>query len=64
MAKFKTGDQVICNGNRESYVLDYYTDDIVTVRLWSGQRHVGDTYAHEDELILIETVQWLKLNAQ
>jgi hypothetical protein len=25
---------------------------------------VGDTYAHEDELILIETVQWLKLNAQ
>ncbi len=54
MAKFKTGDQVIYNGNRESYVLDYYTDDIVTVRIWSGQRWVGDVCAHEDDLILKE----------
>jgi hypothetical protein len=54
MAKFKTGDQVICNGNRESYVLDYYTDDIITVRLWSGQRWVGDVCEHEDDLILQE----------
>ena len=51
MAKFKTGDQVICNGNRESYVLDYYTDEIVIVRLWRGQRHVGDVPIHEDHLI-------------
>jgi len=54
MAKFKTSDQVICNGNHESYVLDYYTDEIVRVRLWSGQRYVGDTCVHEDDLILKE----------
>ena len=54
MAKFKSGDRVICNGNRESYVLDYYTDKMVNVRLWSGQRHVGDVCVHEDELILKE----------
>ena len=54
MAKFKSGDHVICNGNHESYVLRYYTDEIVEVRLWSGQRWVGDVAAHEDELILKE----------
>jgi len=50
--KFKTGDRVICNGNHESFVLDYYTDETVCVRIWSQQRHVGDTVVHEDELTL------------
>lgn len=54
MAKFKAGDHVICNGNHESYVLRYYTDKMVEVRLWRGQRHVGDTCVHEKELILKE----------
>ena len=54
MTKFKTGDRVICNENNEAYVLDYYTSEIVTVRLWSGQRHAGDTCVHEDDLILME----------
>ena len=52
MAKFKSGDHVICNGNHESYVLNYYTDKMVNVRLWRGQRWVGDVCVHEDELIL------------
>ena len=52
MSKFKSGEKVICNGNSQSYVLNYYTDKMVEVRLWSGQRHVGDVVIHEDELIL------------
>ena len=54
LKKFKIGDRVICNGNNESYVLDYYTDKIVTVRLWRGQRHIGDTIVNESELKLIK----------
>jgi len=53
MPKFKIGDHVICNGNHESYVLNY-TDKMVEVRLWRGQRHVGDVCVHEDDLILKE----------
>ena len=58
MNKFKTGDKVIfngdkviCNGNNDAYVLGYYTDKMVEVRLWSGSRHVGDTCVHENDLI-------------
>jgi riboflavin synthase len=51
MAKFKSGEKVICNGNCQSYVLNYYTDKMVEVRLWSNQRHVGDVVIHEDELV-------------
>ena len=51
MYKFKTGDKVICNGNNDAYVLGYYTDKMVEVRLWSGSRHVGDTCVHENDLI-------------
>ena len=50
-AKFKSGDRVTCNGNNESYILGYYTNDVVEVRLWRGQRHVGDVIAHKDDLI-------------
>jgi hypothetical protein len=54
VAKFKSGDNVIYNGNHESYVLNYYTDKMVEVRIWRGQRHVGDVCVHEDDLILKE----------
>lgn len=53
LKQFKIGDRVICNGNNESYVLNYYTDKIVTVRIWRGQRHIGDTIVNESELKLI-----------
>ena len=54
MPKFKNGDHVICNENHESYVLNYYTDKMVEVRLWRGQRHIGDVCVHENELTLKE----------
>ncbi len=54
LKKFKIGDRVICNGNNQSYVLNYYTDKIVTVRLWRGQKHIGDTVVNESELKLIK----------
>ena len=50
MRKFKAGDNVICNGNHESFVLNYYADKMVEVRLWKGSRHVGDVCVNEDEL--------------
>lgn len=52
MDRFKTGDRVVCNENNDAYVLGYYTDKMVEVRLWSGLRHVGDTCVHENDLIL------------
>ena len=54
-ARFKVGDKVICNKNKESYILGYYTNDIVEVRLWRGQKHIGDVIAHEDDLIKVQT---------
>jgi hypothetical protein len=50
MNKFKTGDKVICNENNDAYVLGYYADKIVEVRLWSGSRHIGDVCTHENDL--------------
>jgi hypothetical protein len=56
MDKFKAGDRVICNGNNDAYVLGYYTEKMVEVRLWSGSRHVGDTCVHQNDLILKEAI--------
>ena len=49
-AKFKTGDKVTCNGNNDAYVLRYYTEEMVEVRLWNGSRHVGDVCISESGL--------------
>lgn len=64
MAIFKTGDKVICNGNDESIVLDYYTDKMVNVRIWSGQRHVGDVCVHEDDLTLRPNIELFSLSGK
>jgi len=53
-AKFKIGDKVICNGNNDAYVLRYYTEEMVEVRLWRGSKHVGNVVVHESDLILSE----------
>lgn len=50
MNKFKIGDKVICNENNDAYVLGYYADKIVEVRLWSGSRHIGDVCVSESSL--------------
>ncbi len=57
MNKFKTGDKVICNGNNDAYVLGYYEDKMVEVRLWSGSRHIGDVCTHENDLTTKEVTQ-------
>jgi len=45
--KFKVGDKVECNGNKEAHILGYYTEHMVNVRLYSGFRHVGDVCVDE-----------------
>ena len=52
--KFQIGDRVICNQNHESYVLRYYTDKMLEVRLWRGTRHIGDVCVHEEDLKIQE----------
>lgn len=48
--KFKPGDEVEYNGIKEARILDYYTDTMVTVRVWFGLRHVGDVCVSESEV--------------
>lgn len=40
--KFVPGQRVICNGNKEARIIGYYSEGMVSVRLWQGFRHVGD----------------------
>ncbi len=46
---WKPGDSVICNGNKEASVTRIYSapcadfpSGAYVVRLWSGDRHIGD----------------------
>lgn len=51
--KFKRGDKVEVNGNRQARVLGYPYEDsnIVEVRLWDGFRHVGDAAIDEKDVV-------------
>jgi len=40
--EYKIGDCVQVNGNKEATILNYYADNMYTVRLWSGLRYIGD----------------------
>lgn len=51
--KYRKGDKVECNGNKEAVVIGYYDNDMVEVRVWNGSRHVGDVVVDEEELRLI-----------
>ncbi len=55
--KFKRGDKVECNGNKQASVLDYYFENMVNVRLWDGFRHVGDVCVDEVDLKPIESAK-------
>ena len=48
--KFKAGDKVECNGNKQARVIGYYSTRMVEVRLWDGFRHVGDVCVDEVDL--------------
>lgn len=52
--KFKRGDKVECNGNKEAHILGYYMNGMVEVRLYSGFRHVGDVCVDEKYVNLIK----------
>lgn len=51
MQRFKRGDRVICNGNEDAVVQDYYSNTMVNVRLFSGARVVGDVCVGEGDLV-------------
>ena len=49
--KFKAGDKVECNGNKEGVVICYpYCDSLVDVRLWDGLRLIGNVCVSESDL--------------
>ena len=50
MEKFKRGDKVECNGNKQGRILGYYSKGMVEVRLWNDLRHVGDVCVDESEV--------------
>jgi len=39
--KFPRGQKVECNGNKDGTVIGYYSNGMVEVRLWDGNRMVG-----------------------
>ena len=39
--KFQRGQKVECNGNKDGTVIGYYSNGMVEVRLWDGNRMVG-----------------------
>ena len=52
MSKYKVGEAVVCNGNKQGRVIGYYSERMVEVRLWDGFRHVGDVCTSEHDLDL------------
>lgn len=53
MNKFKRGEAVEVNGNKQARILEYYTDKMVNVRLWQGHRHVGDVCIDESDIKIV-----------
>ena len=47
MDKFKAGQKVECNGNKEGRIIRKYTEKMWNVRLWDGLRHIGDVCVSE-----------------
>jgi hypothetical protein len=53
--KFKVGDKVTCNGNKQAQVIqiEHWANQnltMVTLRLWDGFRVVGETQMSESAL--------------
>ena len=68
MMKYKIGDCVEINGSPkdvEATILNYYADNMYTVRLWSGFRHIGDVAIDKKYIKLIKGVNnETKINAR
>jgi len=52
MEKFKRGDKVEVNGNKEARILDKYCEGMWEVRLFDGSRHIGDICVSENDIKL------------
>lgn len=52
--KFKIGDRVEVDGNRDAIILSCYCDNMYEVRLWSNFRHVGDVVVDEKYIKLVK----------
>ena len=50
MSIFKKDDRVEVNCNKEGKFLRYYSEGMVEVRLWDGNRHIGDVVVSESEI--------------
>lgn len=48
--KYKQGDKVECNGNKEGRIIRNYGGSMWEVRLWDGLRHVGDVCVDERDI--------------
>jgi len=53
--RYNIGDCVEVNGNKEATILNYYADNMYTVRLWSGFRHIGDITIDKKYIKLIKS---------
>ena len=52
--KYKTGDRVEVNGNKEARILNCFVDNMYKVRLWSKFRYIGDVVVDESDIKLIK----------
>ena len=52
--KFKIGQKVEVNGNKEGYILSECSHGMWNIRLWSGSRHVGDICVREEDIKNLE----------
>jgi hypothetical protein len=52
--KFKIGDKVEVNGNKEAIILKHYDGSMYDVRLWSKFRHIGDITVPAKDIKLIK----------
>ena len=48
--KFQRGQKVECNGNKDGTVIGYYRNGMVEVRLWDGDRLVGEVCVSESDV--------------
>ena len=52
--RFKRGNKVMVNGNKQARILGYYDGNMVEVRLWNGFRHVGDVCVDQNEIVQLD----------
>jgi len=49
---YENGQKVVCNGNPEATIIRQYSEGMYEVRLYCGNRHVGDVCVSARDLDL------------